>query len=263
MSGNPVLYEVKGTAAWITLNLPEKHNALTQALSAGLLEGIRRANADDAARMIVLTAEGRSFCAGADLKSSGGGAVGGTGDSSGQRPPFLDAIQALWDSPKPVIGRIQGNAYGGGLGLIAACDFAISVEGMHLAFTEVRLGLAPSIISVFVMRKISLPAATRYFLTGERFSAQTAVELGMMHRAVPAGELDAAVADLCGQLAHCGPQALQEVKKLLRTVPTLDVDAGLDWAAAKNLELFHGPEGREGMAAFAEKRPAAWVPKDH
>ena len=255
---DPVLYEVRGDAAWITLNTPENHNALSMQLCRGLADSVARANADDAARMIVLTGVGRSFCSGADLKSRGGGAA--PEERAAGRPPFSQAILGLWNSPKPVIGRIQGGAYGGGVGLIAACDFAICADRLKFAFTEVRLGLAPSIISVFVLRKLSLPDASRTFLTGERFSAEEGVRMGLIHRAVPEAELDGAVAEQIDALRQCGPRALQEVKKLLRTVPQLTIEQGLDWAEAKNKELFNGEEGREGMAAFAEKRKPSWAP---
>lgn len=254
---DPVLYEVRGAAAWITLNTPENHNALSQSLCEGLAGAVARANGDDAARMIVLTGVGKSFCAGADLKGRGGGAV--PEDHGGARPPFSRAIGDLWHSPKPVIGRIQGGAYGGGVGLVATCDFAICVDTLRFAFTEVRLGLAPSIISLFVLRKLSLPDATRTFLTGERFSAEEGVRMGLIQRAVPAASLDDAVAAQIETLRHCGPKALQEVKKLLRAVPMMSIDQGLDWAEAKNKELFNSEEGREGMAAFAGKRPPNWT----
>ncbi len=207
--------------------------------------------------MIVLTGVGKSFCAGADLKGRGGGAV--PEGQQGGRPPFSRAITDLWNSPKPVIGRIQGGAYGGGVGLMATCDFAICVDTLNFAFSEVRLGLAPSIISVFVLRKLSLPEATRTFLTGERFSAAEAVRMGLIHRAVPGEALDQAVAERIEALRACGPRALREVKTLLRTVPGLSLEAGLDWAETKNAELFNSEEGREGMAAFAAKRPPAWM----
>ena len=252
-----VLYEQRGHAAWITLNQPERHNALSAPLCEGLEAALDRANGEDSVRMIVLTGAGRSFCSGADLKSSGGGAVGSHKDDV---PPFVPAIRKLWDCPKPLIGRIQGGAYGGGLGLVAVCDFAIAVDRVRLAFTEVRLGLSPSIISVFVMRKIALAYATRYFLSGESMTAAQAQEIGLVYQAVGVDELDGAVQALCDQLLLCGPKALQEVKQLLRTVPTLSVQDGLAWAAEKNIALFNSPEGQEGMAAFAAKRPAAWLP---
>lgn len=252
----PVLYEVRGDCAWITLNVPENHNAMSSALLSGLGDALARANGDGAARMIVLTGTGKSFCAGADLKNRGGGAT----ETVAGESPLERMFRELWYSPKPVIGRIQGGAYGGGVGLVAACDFSICEDSRQFAFTEVRLGLAPSIISVFVMRKIALPDATRYFLTGERFNAEEGVRMGLLYRAVPEGTLDAAVEEHIAALRQCGPNALQEVKRLLREVPVMTVEEGMSWARAKNLELFNAGEGREGMAAFAEKRKPAWAP---
>ncbi|NIR97064.1 MAG: enoyl-CoA hydratase, partial [Gammaproteobacteria bacterium] len=240
-----------------TLNTPENHNALSQALCEQLKSHVARANADDAVRMLVLTGVGRTFCAGADLKGRGGGAVDAGPEAE---PPFVGAIRDLWNSPKPVIGRIQGNAYGGGLGLIATCDFAICVDSMRVAFTEVRLGVVPAIISIFVMRKMALADATAYFLSGDRMTAEEARQMKLVQQVVPEAELDAAVEARCESLMQCGPNALRECKGLLRTVPHLDLEAGLRWAQAKNLELFNGEEGREGMAAFAAKRKPAWVP---
>jgi methylglutaconyl-CoA hydratase len=259
---DPILYDVRGSGnnavAWLTLNTPENHNALSQALSATLNDCVAKAVADDRVRAIVLTGVGKTFCAGADLKSAGGGAAR-TGHD-GQRAPFVSAIQKLWESPKPVIGRIQGNAWGGGLGLMAACDIGIAVEGGRFGFTEVRLGLIPAIISVFVLRKMNLADASRYFLTGDRFSAEQARQMNLVHQVVAEGDLDGAVAQLVESLLQCGPKALGECKTLLRLMPTLTVDAGLDHAAAKIAGLFGSDEGREGMAAFNEKRKARWVP---
>ncbi len=259
---DPILYDVRGAGnsavAWITMNSPENHNALSHALCVTLDERVAQAIADTRVRAIVLTGVGKTFCAGADLKAGGGGA--GRAESGGQRSPFVSAIHRLWESPKPVIGRIQGNAWGGGLGLISACDIAIAVEGGRYGFTEVRLGLIPAIISVFVLRKMNLANASRYFLTGDRFSAAEALQMNLVHQVVIEAELDSAVARLADSLLQCGPTALGECKTLLRLIPTLSVDAGLDYASSKIVQLFASDEGMEGMAAFNEKRKARWVP---
>lgn len=269
----PVDYQARGHAAWLTLNSPANHNALGNALCAGLNEGLDKAANDPNIRVIVLTGMGRSFCAGADLKDGGGGAAGNTpGDAGntpdaagnnseapGEAPPFVQTMKALWNAPKPVIGRIQGHAFGGGLGLMAACDFAIIADTARFAFTEVRLGLAPAIISVLVLRKVPLAKATPLFLSGTRFGAEEACTLGLGTRAVPPDQLDSAVDALLDELGECGPKALQEVKALLREVPGLSVEAGLEWAAKKNLVQFNSKEAREGMAAFAQKRKPEWA----
>ena len=259
---DPILYEVRGSGsnavAWLTLNTPENHNALSQALSVTLNECVQKAVADDRVRALVITGVGKTFCAGADLKAGGGGAAR-TG-KGGERAPFVSAIQRLWDCPKPVIGRIQGNAWGGGLGLMAACDIGIAVESGRYGFTEVRLGLIPAIISVFVLRKMGAADASRYFLTGDRFTAEQARQMNLVSQVVAEAELDNAVGQIVESLLQCGPAALGECKTLLRLIPTLNVDAGMDYAAAKIADLFTSDEGREGMAAFAEKRKARWVP---
>jgi methylglutaconyl-CoA hydratase len=259
-SATPVLYEVRQTVAWITLNTPQNHNALSLELCQGLDDAVARALADPGVRALVLTGTGKTFCAGADLKSGGGGAARKEGGAGRPRAPFVSSIQRLWDSPKPVVGRIQGNAWGGGLGLMAACDIGIAVDSGRYAFTEVRLGLMPAIISVFVMRKMNLADASLYFLTGERFTAQQAQAMHLVHQVVPEAELDAAVEKLLDSLRQGGPLALQHCKDLLRRIPTLDVAAGLEFAESGISALFASPEGQEGMAAFAAKRKPNWVP---
>ena len=258
----PILYDVRGPeksrAAWITLNTPENHNALSLPLCQTLDSAIDRALGDDAVRAIVLTGVGKTFCAGADLKSGGGGAARPGGKTG--RGPFVSALHKLWECPKPVIGRVQGNAWGGGVGLMAACDIAIAVESGRFGFTEVRLGLIPAIISVFVLRKMPPGEASCYFLTGDRFTAQQARQMGLAQETVPDAELDAAVQRVLDSLAQCGPKALAEAKTLLRKIPTLGVNDGLDYAETTIAALFTSDEGREGMTAFAEKRKARWVP---
>ena len=259
---DPILYEVRGTGnkavAWLTLNTPENHNALSHALSVTLNQCVEKAVADAGVRAIVLTGVGKTFCAGADLKAGGGGAA--KRGPGGERAPFVQAIQRLWESPKPVIGRIQGNAWGGGLGLMSACDIGIAVDSGRFGFTEVRLGLIPAIISVFVLRKMTLADASRYFLTGDRFTAEQARHMNLVQQVVAEADLDGAVNQVLESLLQCGPVALGECKTLLRLIPTLTVDGGLDYATAKIADLFGSAEGKEGMAAFNEKRKARWVP---
>jgi len=264
-SGAPVLYDVRKHAAWITLNTAHNHNALSLELCTALDESVDKALTDPGVRTLVLTGVGKTFCAGADLKSGGGGAArnaaGGAGGASGpRRSRFVSSIEKLWNASKPVVGRIQGNAFGGGLWLMAACDIGVAVENGKYAFTEVRLGLMPAIISVFVLRKMHLADATFYFLTGERFTAEQAKAMRLVHYAVPEAELDATVEGVLDSLRQGGPIALQECKQLLRRIPLMSVPDGLDSAERRIGELFVSEEGREGMAAFAAKRKPNWVP---
>jgi len=258
--GAPVLYEVRNHAGWITLNTPHNHNALSLELCTALDGYVAQAVADPEVRTLVLTGVGKTFCAGADLKSGGGGAARGDGNaSSRRRSRFVSSIEQIWNAPKPVVGRFQGNAWGGGLGLMAACDIGIAMDSGRFAFTEVRLGLMPAIISVFVLRKMSLADATPYFLTGDRFTAEQAKAMHLVHHVVPAADLDRTVEGVLDSLRLGGPIALQECKQLLRRIPGMDVVQGLDFAEQRIGELFASAEGKEGMAAFAAKRPPSWV----
>jgi methylglutaconyl-CoA hydratase len=248
-----VLCETRGDAAWITLNQPERRNALSDAMVVALLGHLRRTMADPAVRVVVLTGAGPAFCAGADLKA------GGIGSAAATENPFVQVMQTLWDAPKPVIGRVNGHAFGGGVGLAAACDLTVAADEATFAFSEVRVGVIPAMISVVVIPKLGIQNAMWLFLTGERFPAARAVALGLIHRAVPAAGLDAAVEEVIGMVRLGGPTAVREAKQLVRRIPTLSMDEGFAYAAAKIAALFASPEAAEGMRAFAEKRKPHWA----
>ena len=248
----PVLYEMRRDVAWITLNQPEKRNALSDDIVAGLLDRLRTAIADVHVRAIVVTGAGTAFCAGADLKS------GGVAASAGENP-FVTVMKTIWEAPKPVIGRINGHAFGGGVGLAAACDLTVAADTTMFSFSEVRVGVIPAMISVVVIPKLGIQNTMWLFLTGERFSALRAVELGLIHRAVPATELDTAVEDIIGMVRLGGPNAIREAKQLVRRIPTLSMDDGFQYTTKKIGELFASEEAAEGMLAFIEKRKPRWV----
>ena len=247
------LYETRGDAAWITLDQPERRNALSDAMVADLLAHLRRAMADPAVRVVVLTGSGPAFCAGADLKA------GGIGVASAAENPFVQVMQTIWDAPKPVIGRVNGHAFGGGVGLAAACDITVAADSATFAFSEVRVGVIPAMISVVVIPKLGVQNTMWLFLTGERFPAARAAALGLIHRAVPAADLDAAVEEVIGMIRLGGPIAIREAKQLVRRIPTLPMHEGFAYAAAKVAELFASEEAAEGMRAFAEKRKPRWA----
>ncbi|HVN86464.1 MAG TPA: enoyl-CoA hydratase-related protein [Candidatus Binatia bacterium] len=249
------LYDLRGAAAWITLNQPEKRNALSDALVIELLAHLRTAMADEHVRVIVITGAGSAFCAGADLKSGGVKA----GD---EENPFVTVMKTIWESPKPVVGRINGHAFGGGVGLAAACDLTIAADTAMFSFSEVRVGVIPAMISVVVIPKLGIQNTMWLFLTGERFSAQRAVELGLMHRAVPAAELDATVEEVIGMVRLGGPNAIREAKQLVRRIPGMSMDDGFRYTGKKIAELFASDEAAEGMAAFVQKRPPKWATND-
>src|SRR5690606_26349254 len=170
-----------------------------------------------------------------------------------------DIMRTIWDSPKPVICRLNGTARAGGLGLVAACDFAFAPLSATFAFSEVRLGVVPAMISVTCLRRLDPRAAAEYFLTGEVFDAARAAEIGLLTRAVPDEELDATVARYAEMLLKGGPQALAVTKRLVRQVPLLTLEEGMRQMAKLSAERFTSEEGQEGIRALLEKRPPRWA----
>jgi methylglutaconyl-CoA hydratase len=248
-------YEVRGAAAWVTLASPATRNALSAQMITELGERLDGALADPAVRVIVLTGTPPAFCAGADLKG-GGAAVtqGGPG-----RNPFVDVLRRIWDGPKPVVVAVNGHAFGGGIGLVAAADIAIAVESVAFSFSEVRVGVIPAIISVVVLPKLGVHDTMRLFLTGRRFDAHEALGYGILHRVVAVDGLEAAVHEEVDAIALGGPNAVREAKKLVRTVSRVSVDESFAYAEAKIAELFASAEAAEGMAAFAQRRKPSWA----
>ena len=254
----PVIFEVRGRAAWLTLASPATRNALSGAMIEALGAALDRALDDPAVRVVVLTATGPAFCAGADLK--GGGAA--VAPAAGRHNPFVDFLKRMWDGPKPVVVAVNGHAFGGGVGLVAAADVSIAVESALFSFSEVRVGVIPAMISVVVLPKLGVHQAMRLFLTGRRFDAREALGYGLLHRVVPAGGLEAAVEEEIDMIAQGGPTAVAEAKRLVRTVTRLPMDDAFAYAEAKIAELFVSAEAAEGMAAFAQKRKPSWVEPD-
>ncbi len=255
-STEQTLYEVKAGGAWIKLNRPEKRNALSALLTTEVHDHIAAANADDAVRCIVITGNGPGFCSGADLKDDRGlpegkGAVA-----------YPDLLAAIQDSPKPVVAAINGPAFAGGLGLVGACDIAITKASAQFSFSEVRIGVIPAIISVVCLPKLGRHHGMKLFLTGERFDGTQAVDMGLVHRAVADDELEAAVQEEIDMIRLGGPTAVIECKKLVRQVPDLSRTEGFALTAPWSAQMFAADEASEGMAAFREKRQAAWIQDD-
>lgn len=255
MSEELVHLEVAGGIATVTLDSPHNRNALSAALLADLQSVLGAAIADDQARLIVLTGAGPVFCSGADLKE-GRTAAGPRPGATGGLPGILKQV---WNSPKPVIGRINGPARAGGIGLVAACDIAVAPEDATFAFSEVRLGLIPAIISVVILPKVGITNCMELFLTGDTFTAADAVRFGLLNATVPPDRLDENVARYTGSILKGAPGALAGCKRLVREVPAMDMDAAFEFTAALSAEYFTSEEAREGMTAFAEKRPPRWA----
>ncbi len=260
--GELVHLDFDGGVATITLDSPTNRNALSSRLTAELEAHLATGLADERARVIVLTGAGTVFCSGADLKEqrfrneSGTAASGVTGTGGGGLPGIMTTMR---ESPKPVIGRINGAARAGGLGLVAACDIVVAVDTATFGFSEVRLGVIPAVISVVCIPKLGEARSMELFLTGEPFSATQAEAWGLVNRAVPATELDGAVAGYVTSLLKGAPGALGGAKDLIRRVPTMSLAEGFAWASAESGRYFGSEEALEGMTAFAEKRPPRWA----
>ncbi len=245
-----------GGIATITLDSPSNRNALSSKLVAQLNLHLSAAIADTATRIIVLTGAGPAFCSGADLKER---APASTPGQTGGPGGLVEILKKILDSPKPVIARVNGPARAGGIGLIAACDIAVAVEDATFAFSEVRIGVIPAMISVVCIPKIGAAKSMELFLTGDMFTAPDAVQFGLLNAAVPADELDSAVGRYAASILRGAPAALAGAKRLVREVPVMDTNAAFDWTAARSAEFFTSEEAREGMAAFAQKRPPRWA----
>lgn len=244
-------YEVANGVATITMDAPQRRNAFSQELLNGVLGDLDRAAADDAVRVVVLTNSGTTWSAGADLRE--GTALGDTAKS------FVDLARAVDASPKPVVARVAGHAAGGAVAVVVCCDLAIAVDSARIGVTEARLGIAPIAVAELLAGRLSARALSEAFLVAEMMPAARAAELGLVNRAVPEAELDEVVGGYVDGLLRSGPVALAGTKRALQArapggSARVPVSAGEE-AAAK-------AEAREGVAAFLEKRPAAWVPSD-
>jgi methylglutaconyl-CoA hydratase len=250
--------DVAAGVATLTLDSPHNRNALSTPLMTELLAGIAAAVADDAVRVIVLDHTGPVFCSGADLKETA------AAYASGSVPAGMlgDVLAAVWECPKPVLAKVAGPARAGGLGLIAAADLAVCAEEATFAFTEVRIGVIPAVISATVLPRLQPRAAAELYLTGDTFDGRRAAEIGLVTAAVPADGLDTAVERYCASLVRGAPGALAGAKGLLRRPIPTDLRGELAELSALSTGYFLSEEGREGVLAFREKRNAAWAPVD-
>jgi methylglutaconyl-CoA hydratase len=254
---SPVSLSVGDGIGTITIDSPGNRNALSRAVTEGLIARFEQANADDGVRAIVLTATGGTFCSGADLKEQREAAA--TGDAGEGTQRVVAVLQQILESPKPVVGRINGHARAGGIGLVAACDIAVAAEPATFAFTEVRLGLVPAMIAVVTLPKLGIVRASEYYLTGEMLGAEQAQAMGLLNAVAPVTGLDEAVAHYSRALILGAPHALAATKQLVRDLERMPKDEAFQMAERLSAEFFNSEEGREGMTAFAEKRSPRWA----
>ncbi|MBI4081391.1 MAG: enoyl-CoA hydratase/isomerase family protein [Candidatus Lambdaproteobacteria bacterium] len=262
MATDAVLYDVRKRYAWITLNMPEKRNAFGFPIIQGLDRSLERGLADPDVRGLVISHTGSVFCAGADLKLNrfDREAAGGPGAKS--FPETLASIWGqLWSAPKPVIARVGGGAYGAGVGLVCGSDVAFASETAEFAISELRWGRAGAGMVLRLQLKGILGLAHPYCLSGERFGARVAERIGLVHKVVPAGDLDAAVEEYLGKARMCAPGATAQYKANCRALADLNATEANQYVARQSAQMFEKQlaEFNEGKAAFQEKRKPNWA----
>lgn len=246
------LYTLENGVATITLNCPDQKNSLSAALTNSLGDNLIKAQEDSQVRAVILTNEGNTFCAGANLKNP-----------TGEEPKYslVDIFRLMTNNTKPVLGRINGHCMGGGVGLAAACDLSVIADDAKVGFTEVRIGVAPAIISVVCLPKMRRADAMDLMLGGEKITASKAASVGLLNYAVPADEVDSKVNELVAKLVQGGPSAMAASKQLVHRVPSMDLDAAYEWTAEMSGRLFRSEEAAAGIAAFRNREKAPWVPE--
>jgi methylglutaconyl-CoA hydratase len=250
----------EGPVATVTMARPEVHNAFNEHLISQLYEAFRSLATDDTVRVVVLAGEGKSFSAGADLDWMRRAASFSEEENRRDAAAAAALWRAIAECPKPVVARVHGNAFGGGAGLVAASDIAIASEQAMFGFTEVRLGLVPATVAPHVVEKIGPGRALPLFLTGERFDARRASEIGLVHQVVETSQLDVAVGAVVDALLSGGPDALAACKELVRHVASANRAEVDGYTAGMIAGARAGAEGREGVSAFLEKRKPEWIP---
>ncbi len=259
-----IAIERQGPVGLVTLNRPDRHNAFDDALIAELTDAFRSMEAEEGIRCVVLSAVGKSFSSGADLAWMR--RVAGAPQEENRRDAMALAalMRTLSELKKPTIARVQGPAYGGGVGLVACCDVAVATVNATFALTEAKLGLIPAVISPYVVATIGAKAARRYFLTAEKIEAADAWRLGLLHElAQDEADLDEKVGQVVDAFLACGPVAQAECKALIRAVAGRPVTSELIQDTADRIaRIRSSPEGMEGVTAFLEKRRASFLPPE-
>ena len=258
-NASPVLVSTQGAILHIRLNRPAVHNALNGDLLNALLDAFRQVPADGSVRALVLSGEGASFCAGADLKWMRELRDWTRAQHEDDARLLFDALRALDECPVPTVARVHGAALGGAMGLIASCDVVVAADDTRFGFTESKLGILPAVISPFVIAKIGAGHARSLFATAERFDTKRAARIGLVHHVVPAGELDDAVARVTRDLLTSAPGAAAQARALVTRVAGKPLPEVRDAVAGINADRRISEEGQEGMGAFLEKRKPNWI----
>lgn len=260
MTYETLLVTVADKVATVTLNRPDLRNAFNEGAIAELARVFDELGGHDAVRAIVLAANGPSFCAGADLNWMKKMAGYSHDENEADAMRLADMLRTIYLCPKPVVARVQGDCYAGGMGLVAACDIVVASESAGFCLSEVKLGLIPATISPYVIKAMGEQAARRYFITAERFDAAEAQRIGVAHAVVAPEALDATVAGIVKALVNNSPHAVRQAKTLVREIVGQPVDdALLRDTAGRIAAIRASTEGREGVASFLEKRKPTWI----
>ena len=256
---NTLDIHIEGHVAKVFLNRPEVRNAFNDGVITELAETFTRLGQDPGVRAIVLGGHGKAFCAGADLNWMKSMAGFGWEDNRADATRLAEMLWTIYSCPLPVVGRLHGDCYAGGMGLAACCDVLVAAEGLHFCLSEARLGLLPATISPYVMRAMGEQAARRYFITAERFSAAQAREMGFVHELVAPDALDPKVDEIVALLVANGPAAVKACKRLVQDFAGREITPELRAETARRIaDIRASDEGREGVQAFLNKREPAW-----
>jgi methylglutaconyl-CoA hydratase len=242
----------------ISLNRPDVHNAMNDVLMNELTSCFKMVGTDESTSVVILTGNGKSFCAGADLSWMKRMVHYSKMENKKDSGLLLEMYETIHSCPKPVIGRINGAAFGGGIGLLAVCDITLTIPEAKFGFTEVKLGIIPAVISTFVALRMTPASMRRFFITGERFDATVAKDIGLIDLIVSPDDFDAAVRTCVEQLRTSGPHAVTEIKHLIYNLGEMDLKMYKDFTVEKISELRVSAEGQEGITAFLEKRKPRW-----
>lgn len=252
--------QIANRLATVTLNRPEVRNAFNETTIAEIAQVFRDLDKDDSIRAIVLAANGPAFCAGADLNWMKKMADYTHEENLADAGQLAEMLHAIYSCSKPVVAKVQGDCYAGGMGLVAACDIAVSVDTANFCLSEVKLGLIPATISPYVIKAMGESAARRYFITAERFSAAEAYRTGFLHEVVTAEALDAKVAEIVKALSSNSPNAVKQAKRLVQDVASRELTPALIAATVEGIaQIRASDEGREGVRSFLEKRKPNWL----
>ena len=260
MNYETLTIERAGHVATVTLNRPDVRNAFNEETIAELTQAFRALGATDNVRAIVLAANGPAFCAGADLHWMKKMAAYSHAENHADALQLATMLRTIYECPQPVVAKVQGDCYAGGMGLVAACDIVVAVDEAHFCLSEVKLGLIPATIAPYVIKAMGEQASRRYFLTAERFTAATALHLGFAHEVVASDALDFKVAEIVKALVSNSPAAVRQAKTLVREVAGKQVNYALvQDTAARIAHIRSSDQGREGVASFLEKRKPDWL----